>query len=171
MGLILTFIRLDSHRAALFTTVQPATPRFTAVNLTEHLRNDSKNNKAQVFIKIEAGYKILCLPFNGFKSLIRKNVKITFCKQYAPTKWLGLLKIPCPTPYSIFILQLQKQLFSHPAFQLLNSILIKHTPTVAKFQTLSLICLISVKLPWLNYKRRAADTSEGLVSAHLIRFH
>lgn len=47
---------------------------------SEHLRNDSKNNKAQVFIKIEAGYKVLCLPFNGFKSLIRKNVKITFCK-------------------------------------------------------------------------------------------
>lgn len=74
MGLILTFIRLDSHRAeACDTEIHCDEP-------SEHLRNDSKNNKAQVFIKIEAGYKVLWLPFNGFKSLIRKNVKITFCK-------------------------------------------------------------------------------------------
>lgn len=33
MGLILTFIRLDFYRAAVFTTVNPARTRLTTVNI------------------------------------------------------------------------------------------------------------------------------------------
>ena len=69
MGLISTFIRLDSYCAAVFTTVKHARPILTAVHI---------NYLTLTQIKART-IKHKCL-FNVFKSLIRKNVKMTFCK-------------------------------------------------------------------------------------------